>query len=98
MALLSIAQIADPKFVLNPINPMAKEKDIAIKRDISTNMTKLGIHVKISGSRYTFLKQKIWDKNKGKKSSKKKEEYQHPTAAVDPKEIIKRCLHEWMHN
>jgi hypothetical protein len=75
-----------------------------MKGDISTTMTKLGIHVKISGGRYTFLKQKIWDNDKGKKSSKKKEEYHHPTvyfslvvsSDVDPKEIIKRCLHEWM--
>ncbi len=104
-ALLSNAQIVDPNFGINPIDPTAKEKDIAMKGDISTNMTKLGIHVKISRNGHTFLKQKIWDKDKGKKFSKKKEEYCHPTvyfpldvsSAVDPKEIIERCLHEWMH-
>ncbi len=93
----------NPKFFLNPIDPVTKEKDIAMKGDISTNMTKLGIHMKISGGRYTFLKQRIGDKDKEKTSPKKKEEYRNPTvffslvvsSAVDPKEIIERCLHEW---
>jgi hypothetical protein len=48
-----------------------------MKGDISTNMNTLGIHVEISGNGYTFLKQKIWDKDKGKKLPKKKEEYHH---------------------
>jgi hypothetical protein len=103
LAFRSNTQIVDPKFVLNPIDPTTKEKDIAMKGDISSNKNKLGIHVKISGGRYTFLKQRIWDKDKGKKSSKKKEEYRNPTvyfslvvsSAANPKKIIERCLHEW---
>jgi hypothetical protein len=49
----------DSKFVLNPINPTTKETDIAMKGDISTNMTKLGIHMKISGGGYTFVSLKL---------------------------------------
>ncbi len=56
-SLLSNAQIVDPKFVINPIKQFSKEKDIMAKGDISTNMTKLRIHVLISGNGYTFLKQ-----------------------------------------
>jgi hypothetical protein len=55
-AFLINAQIVNPMFVLNPIDPITKEKYIAMKRDILTNMTKLGIHMKISGGGYTFLK------------------------------------------
>jgi hypothetical protein len=71
-AFLSNAQIVDPKFVLKLINPTTKEKDIAMKGEISMIMTKLGIHLKISGGGggYTSLKQRIWDKDEGKKSSK----------------------------
>jgi hypothetical protein len=58
-SLLTNAQIVDPKFVINPIDPRSKEKNIAVKEDISTNMTKLGIHVQISGNGYTFLKKKV---------------------------------------
>jgi hypothetical protein len=50
-ALLSKAQIVNTKFVLDQIDPTSKEKYIAMKGDISPNMTKLGIHVKISGGR-----------------------------------------------
>ncbi len=70
-------------------------------------MTKLGVHVQISGNNYTFLKQKVWDKeNQRKKSSKKKEDFWHPTvyfsiiisSLVDPKKIIERWSHEWTQN
>jgi hypothetical protein len=55
-SLLNNAPIVDPKFVINPINQFSKDKDIAVKGNISTNMTKLGIHIQISGNGYTFLK------------------------------------------
>ncbi len=60
-SLLSNAQIVNPKFVIDPINQFNKDKDIVVKGNISTNMTKLGTHVQISGDGYTFLKQKVWD-------------------------------------
>jgi hypothetical protein len=68
-------------------------------------MTKLGIHVQISGNGYTFLKQKVWDKE-GKKSSRKKEDVHHPTvyfsiivsSLVEPQKNIKRCAREWTRN
>jgi hypothetical protein len=107
-SLLGNAQIVDPKFVINPIEPFSKDKDIITKADISTNMTKLGIHVQISGNGYTFLKkQQIGDKEKqGKKFSKKKIEIRHPTvyfsliisSSVDPMKIIERCSHKWTRN
>ncbi len=95
-ALLTNAQIVNPKFVINPINPTAMEKDIAVKDNkFPKNMTKLSLHVKISGKANTFSKQKIWDDcNTGRKSSKQKEECRNPTvyfllmmpSEVDPKE------------
>jgi hypothetical protein len=68
-SLLGNAQIVNPKFVINPIKSFSKDKNITTKADISTNMTKLGIHVQISGNGYTFLKkQQIGDKEiQGKK-------------------------------
>jgi hypothetical protein len=47
-SLLSNAHIVGPKFVINPIEPISKDKDITTIADISTNMTKLGICVQIS--------------------------------------------------
>lgn len=47
MAFLTNAQMVDPKFVINPLNPESKGKDITSKGEISPNMTKLGEHVKI---------------------------------------------------
>ncbi len=49
-SLLSSARIVDPMFVINPIDQFSKDKEIAVKGNISTNMTKLGIHVQISGN------------------------------------------------
>ncbi len=63
MSFLTNAQMVDPKFVINPINPNSKEKSITSKGEISPNMTKLGSHVKISGNRNAFNKQKVWDKD-----------------------------------
>ncbi len=107
-SLLGNAQIVDSKFVINPIKPFSKDKDIVTKADISTNMTKLGINVQIFGNEYTFLKkQQIRDKAKqGKKFSKKRVEIRHPTVyfsliisfSVDRKKIIKRCSHKWTCN
>jgi hypothetical protein len=107
MAFLSNAQMVDPKFVINPLNPKSESKDIATKGDISPNMTKLGEHIKISGNGpNVFNKRKKWDKVDGGRSTRKtnrKEEYQDPTvyfsmfvsSDVPPREIIDRTTHEW---
>ncbi len=62
MAFIENAHMVDPKFIINTLNPESKEKSITSKGEISPNMTKLGIHVKISGNGNTFNKQKVWDK------------------------------------
>jgi hypothetical protein len=107
MALLSNAQLVDPKFVINPLNPNSKERNINLKGEISTNMTKLGTHVKILGNDNVFNKQKVWnrevDDTRSKRKANKKEEYKDPTvyfsmivsSEVTPKEIIDRTTHEW---
>ena len=106
MALLTNAQIVDPKFVINPLSPDSKGKNITSKGEISPNMTKLGEHIRISGNGNAFNKRKVWDTaGDGRKSRKsnKKEEFQNPTvyfsmivsSDVDPKEIIDRTTHEW---
>jgi hypothetical protein len=100
--------MVDPKFVINTLNPMSKEKSIMAKGEISPNMTKLGIHVRISSNGNAFNKQKVWNKeeqgNKGRNNRKnKKEEYKDPivyfsrvlSSKVEPKEIIDRVTHEW---
>ncbi len=107
MSLITNAQIVDPKFIINPLNPNSKEKNITSKGEISPNMTKLGIHIKISGNGNAFNKQKVWDKDgdSGRQSHKanKKEEFKDPTvyfsmvilSEVEPKEIIECTTHEW---
>jgi hypothetical protein len=93
--------------VINPIDQFSTDKDISVKGNISNNMTKLGIHIQISGNGHSFLKQKVWGQGKqGKRSAKKKEEVCHPTVyfsiivslSVDPKKILSRCTHEWTRN
>ncbi len=64
-AFITNAQMMDSKFVINPINPNSKEKNITYKDEISPNMTTLGIHIKISGNGNAFNKQKVWDKDGG---------------------------------
>ncbi len=109
MAFLENAQMVDPKFEINTLKPTSKEKSIKNKGEISPNMTKLGIHIKVSGNGNVFNKQKVWDNqgqgNNGRSSrkSKKKEEYKDPTvyfsmvvsSEVEPVEIIERVTHEW---
>ena len=106
MAFLTNLQMVDSKFVINPLNPDSKGKNISSKGEISSNMTKLGEHIKISGNGNVFNKRKVWDKVKdGCKSRKtnKKEEFQNPTAyfsmfilsEVDPKEILACMTHKW---
>ena len=107
MAFLANAQMVDPKFVINPLNPKSEAKDIASKGDISPNMTKLGEHIKISGNGpNVFNKRKKWDKEDGGRNSRKtnkKEEFQDPTvyfsmfvsSETPPKEILDRTTHEW---
>jgi hypothetical protein len=60
MSFITNAQIVDPIFVINPTNPLLKEKNISSKGKISPNMTKLGTHIKIFGIGNAFNKQKIW--------------------------------------
>ncbi len=105
MAFITNAQMVDPKFVINPFNPASKEKNISLKGKISPNMTKLGIHIKISGNGKVFNKKKIWNQNQEQeqKSCKLKEdEFRDPTvhfsmvisAEVSPQELIDRVTHE----
>ncbi len=108
MAFLENAQMVDPKFEINTLKPQSKEKSIKNKGEISLNMTKLGIHIKVSGNGNAFNKQKIWDNhgqegNNGRNSRKasKKEEYKDPTvyfsmvvsSEVAPREIIDCVMH-----
>jgi hypothetical protein len=109
MAFIENTQMVDPKFTINTLNLKSKEKSITAKGEISPNMTKLGIHVKISGNGNAFNKQKVWDKeeqgSKGRnnRKSNKKEEYKDPivyfsmvvSSEVEPREIIDHVMHEW---
>jgi hypothetical protein len=82
MALITNPQMVDPKLVINPLSPHSKEKNISSKGEISSNMTKLVTHIKISGNGNALNKQKIWGNqgNKDQKSCKsKKEESRNPT-------------------
>jgi hypothetical protein len=60
MAFITNMQMVGPKFLINPLNPNSKEKNISSKGEISPNMTKLGTHIKISGNGNTFNKKKVW--------------------------------------
>jgi hypothetical protein len=72
MAFITNAQIVDPKFIINLPNPLSDAKAIMTKGEISTNMTKLSTHIKISGRGNTFSKQKVWDKGDDDKSNNRK--------------------------
>jgi hypothetical protein len=105
MAFISNAQMVDPKFVINPLNPSSKEKSIGSKAEVSPNMTKLRIHIKISGNGNTFSKKKIWSNRESDCKSRKsnKEEFRNPTVyfsmvvstEVMPQEIFDQVSHEW---
>jgi hypothetical protein len=97
--------MVDPHFAINPLDPKSKEGNIIAKGDISSNMTKLGTHIKISGSGNAFNKKEIWGNNIERRSQKagKKEEFKDPTVYftlivscnVKPQEIIDQIAHEW---
>ncbi len=107
IAFLANAQMVDPKFVINPLDPNSKEKNISSKGEISTNMSKLGAHVKISSNGNVFSKQKVWGKDdtggQNTRKSNKKEEFKDPavyfsmivSSEVAPKDLIERTTHEW---
>ncbi len=107
MAFLSNAQMVDPKFVINPLNSNLKERNIASKGKISSNLTKLGVHVKISGNGNVFKKQKVWNREEPNNWStckaNKKEEFRDPTVyftmivslETPPTDIIEQTTHEW---
>jgi hypothetical protein len=105
MAFITNAQMVDPKFVINPINPASKDKNISNKGKISSNMTKLGTHIKISGNGNAFNKKKIWNNQPSDRKSRKsqREEFCDPTVyfsmvtstEVDPLELINGLTHEW---
>ena len=105
MDFISNAQLVDPKFVINPINPNLKNHNITTKGEISPNMTKLGTHIKISGNGNVFNKKKVWDNRDQTRKSRKsqKEEFRDPTVyfsmivstEVRPQELIDRVTHEW---
>jgi hypothetical protein len=96
MAFITNGQMVDPKFVINPINPTSKEKNISSKGEISPNMTKLGIHIKISGNGNVFNKKKIWNQDQEQKSHRtKKDGFCDPTiyflmiiSTQNPKNIL----------
>ena len=69
MAFITNTQIVDPKFIINLPNPLSDAKAIMTKGEISTNMTKLSTHIKISGRGNAFSKQKVWDKGDNDKSN-----------------------------
>ncbi len=91
MAFITNAQIVDPKFIINPLNPRSDTKPIIMKGEISPNMTKLSTHIKISGKDDAFSKQKVWDrgdddKNNGRKNhkaNKKEDEYRNLTILLN---------------
>jgi hypothetical protein len=56
VSFISNAQMVDKFFVINPLDAQSKEGCIVSKGDISTNMIKLGVHIKISGSGNAFSK------------------------------------------
>ena len=105
MAFITNAQMVDPKFVINPISPTSKEKNISNKGEISSNMTKLGTHIKISGNGSAFNKKKVWNNQSTEQKSRKtqKEEFRDPVVyfsmiismEVEPSELINRLTHEW---
>jgi hypothetical protein len=109
MAFITNAQMVDPKFVINPLNPTSKEKNICSKEEISPNMTILGTHIKISGNGNVFNKKKVWGSqaNDQKSCKTKKDEFCDPivwfsmviSSESPPQEIIDRVTHEWLrHN
>ncbi len=111
MAFITNVQIVDPKFIINPLNPLSDTKAIMTKGEISPNMTKLSTPIKISGRDDAFSKHKVWDKgddgkNNGRrncKANKKEDVYCDPTvyfsmvvsSGVPPQEIIDRTTHKW---
>jgi hypothetical protein len=104
IAFNSNAQMVDPKFMINPLNPSLKEKSIGSKSEVSPNMTKLEIHIKISGNGNAFSMKKIWSNrdNDCKSHKSNKEEFRDPTVyfsmvvstEVMPQEIIDQVSHE----
>ncbi len=56
--------MVNPKFIINPLNPNSKEKNISSKGEISPNMTNLGTHIKISRNSNVLNKNKVW-RNQG---------------------------------
>jgi hypothetical protein len=107
MTFITNAQKVDSKFVINPLDPNSKEKNISSKGEISPNMTKLGIHIKISGNGNVFNRKKVWGNqvNDCKNCKSKKEEFRDPfvcfsmviSSVVPPLEIIDRVTHKWVH-
>ena len=107
MSFITNAQMVDPKFVLNPVNENSSEKNISLTREISPNMTKLHLHIKISGYGNVFLKKKIWANQDNERKSRKvkKDEFRDPmvyfllvvSSDVKPQEIVEQVTHEWTH-
>jgi hypothetical protein len=105
MAFITNAQMVDPKFVINPINENSKEKNISSKVEISPKMTKLGLHIKISGYGNVFHRKIVWGNqdNERKGHKTEKDEYRNLTvyfsmvisSKVKPQEIIERVTHKW---
>jgi hypothetical protein len=81
-----------------------RKEYITSKDKISSNMTKLGLHVKISGYGNVFSKKKIWTNQDNERKSRKSktEELRNPTvyfsmvisSEVIAQEIVNRVTHE----
>jgi hypothetical protein len=97
--------MANPKFVIIPLNPNSKEKNISSKGEISPNMMKLGTHINISGNGNVFNKKKVWVNQGNDRKSRKneKDKFHDPvvwlsmvvSTEIQPQEIIDRMTHEW---
>jgi hypothetical protein len=102
MAFITNAQMVDPKFIINPINPTSKEKNISSKGEISPNMTKLGIHIKISGNGNVFNMKNIWNQDQEQKSRRtKKNKCCDPTIyfsmVISTQVKPQGVTHKWAH-
>jgi hypothetical protein len=106
VSFITNTQIVDPKFIINPINPLSKDKNICSKGEVLPNMTKLGTHIKISGSCNIFNKHKVWGTQTSNVRSNrkvKKEKFCNPTVyfsmvvstEVNPHELINCTSYEW---
>jgi hypothetical protein len=99
--LLKNRQFINKMFAFSPIDPDGMDKKIHETSGITTNMTMLGAHFKISSNgRNPFEKQKQWEKaKKGKEESRDPIVYLSLVMATgkNPKDLLPRIIHKWQH-